>query len=188
MLSQVYCPKITWFTYCSYVVLNSSETYCKSTKDVSNNGHKYIQISPFCSHTLTKSCLNYNSSISISSGSWWAHLWVCSLVLILYHLWTPAPMFRMQCPHCSTWTWGREKKTYRSCWMVHQSLVTKPSLGTAPGGFEMKSRQGMKMMQGMKLALCCCIATSKGGVSIPGTSRCHGQWRVMHTWGGSALH
>ena len=69
MLSQVYCPKITCFTYCSYLVLNTSGTYCRSTKDVSSNVCKYIQISPFCSHALTKSCLNYNSSISISSSS-----------------------------------------------------------------------------------------------------------------------
>ena len=88
MLSQFYCPKITCFTYCSHLVLNSSGAYCNPTKDVSGHVHKYVQMSPFRSHAPTKSCIRYNSSISISSGSCWAHLWVHSLVLILFQRWT----------------------------------------------------------------------------------------------------
>ena len=88
MLSQIYCPKITCFTYCSHLVLNSSGAYCNPTKDVSGHVRKYVQMSPFRSHAPTKSCIRYNSSISISSGSCWAHLWVHSLVLILFQRWT----------------------------------------------------------------------------------------------------
>ena len=68
----------------------------------------------------------------------------------------------------------RETRTYRNCWTVRQSLEMNLSLGAAAGVFETKSRRGMKITQGVKSALCCCIATLNEGSLHP--------WNIWMLW------